>query len=154
MNRRSHEPDDGSRVVYRGSGFYVGLVLILVIAALILVFAIQNTTEVALEFLGLDFTVPVFAIALGAALVAVVLDELIGLVWRRQRRARLMERTELQKLRAQVRSRASAQAAPTSGPISSTQPTSPNPEAAVADTEESGPAGGSAPDDSREPTGG
>ena len=152
MNRRSHEPEEGPQVVYRGSGFYVGLVLILVIAALILVFAIQNTAEVALEFLGLDFTVPAFAIALGAALVAIVLDELIGLVWRRQRRVRLMERTELQKLRAQERSRASAQAAPIPEPIVSTRPTAPEPEATAVDAEENGPAA-SAPD-AREPASG
>lgn len=88
------------KVEYRGTGFYVGLVAILLFALALLVLAVQNTQEVDVDFLGLAFTVPLFAVAIGAAILAVVLDELIGLVWRRQRRTRLEERAELDRLRA------------------------------------------------------
>lgn len=88
------------KVEYRGTGFYLGLVAILVFALALLVLAVQNTQEVDVDFLGFAFTVPLFAVAIGAAILAVVLDELIGLVWRRQRRTRLEERAELDRLRA------------------------------------------------------
>lgn len=93
-------PDEDNRVEYRGTGFYVGLVAILLFALALLVVAVQNTQEVDVDFFGLQFTVPLFAVAIGAALLAVVLDELIGLVWRRRRRTRLEERAELDRLRA------------------------------------------------------
>lgn len=88
------------KVEYRGTGFYVGLVAILVFALALLVLAVQNTQEVEVDFFGFVFTVPLFAVAIGAALLAVILDELIGLVWRKQRRIRLEERAELDRLRA------------------------------------------------------
>lgn len=88
------------RVEYRGTGFYLGLVAIILFAVALLVLAVQNTQEVDVEFFGFVFNVPLFAVAIGAALLAVILDELIGLVWRRQRRNRLEERAELVRLRA------------------------------------------------------
>jgi uncharacterized integral membrane protein len=91
--------DPDRKVVYRGTGFYVGLVAILLFALVLLVLAVQNTQEVDVDFFGFAFTVPLFAVAIGAAILAVVLDELIGLVWRRQRRIRLEERAELTRLR-------------------------------------------------------
>ena len=93
-------PDPDKGVQYRGTGFYLGLVAILVFALVLLVLAVQNTQEVDVEFFGFVFTVPLFAVAIGAAILAIVLDELIGLVWRRQRRTRLEERAELDRLRA------------------------------------------------------
>lgn len=93
-------PDPDNKVEYRGTGFYVGLLAILLFTLALLVLAVQNTQEVDVDFLGLVITVPLFAVAIGAALLAIVLDELIGLVWRRQRRIRLAERAELNRLRA------------------------------------------------------
>ncbi len=93
-------PDPDQRVEYRGTGFYLGLVAILLFALALLVLAVQNTQEVDVAFFGFVFTVPLFAVAIGAVILAVVLDELIGLVWRRQKRIRLEERAELDRLRA------------------------------------------------------
>jgi len=93
-------PGEDNRVEYRGTGFYVGVVAILLFALALLVLAVQNTQEVDVDFFGLEFTVPLFAVAIGAAILAIVLDELIGLVWRRRRRTRLEERAELGRLRA------------------------------------------------------
>lgn len=93
-------PGEDNRVEYRGTGFYVGVVAILLFALALLILAVQNTQEVDLDFFGLEFTVPLFAVAIGAAILAIVLDELIGLVWRRRRRIRLEERAELGRLRA------------------------------------------------------
>lgn len=96
--------DNTKRVEYRGTGFYVGLGAILLFALALLILAVQNTQDVNVTFLGWDFTIPLFGVAIGAALGAAVLDELIGLVWRRRRRVRLAERAELRSLRAAERS--------------------------------------------------
>jgi len=88
-------------VEYRGTGFYVTLVGILVAAVLLLVLAVQNTQTVTLSFLGFDIDMPLFAVVVGAAIFAIVLDELVGLVWRARRRRRLSERAELQRLRSE-----------------------------------------------------
>ncbi len=92
--------DPERRVEYRGTGFYLGLIAILLFALALLVLAVQNTQEVEVAFFGFVFTVPLFAVAIGAVILAVVLDELIGLVWRRQKRTRLEERAELDRLRS------------------------------------------------------
>lgn len=97
--RSTAEPAPGA-VEYRGTGFYVGLVIILVAVVLLLILSVQNTRSVTLSFLGFDVEIPLFAVVIGAGLVAVVLDELVGLVWRSRRRRRLSERVELQRLRS------------------------------------------------------
>jgi uncharacterized integral membrane protein len=84
--------DSVKRVQYRGTGFYVGVVAIVVFALALLVLAVLNTQEVEVDF-GFVFTVPLFAVAIGAVIIGVVLDELIGLVWRRQRRIHLEARS-------------------------------------------------------------
>jgi uncharacterized integral membrane protein len=84
-----------------GTGVYAGLIaLILVIAALV-VLAAQNTQSVTIRWLGLSWTTPLIAVLLGVMLVTVVLDEVIGAVWRRRRRRILSERQELEVRRAQ-----------------------------------------------------
>ncbi len=104
------EHDNDVKVEYRGTGFYVSLAIIFLGALTLLILAVQNTSEVTIEILGWEFDLPLFGVILGTALVAVVLDELIGLVWRRQRRTRLEERAELQRLRAEREGRAKAAA--------------------------------------------
>lgn len=76
-------------VEYRGTGYYASVITALVLAAGLLVFAVQNTGTVTVEWLWLDLTAPLFAWVIGAALVAIVLDELVGLVWRAGERGRL-----------------------------------------------------------------
>lgn len=107
----SDTPDHKTQIVYRGTGFYVGLAAILLFALVLLVLAVQNTQDVTVAFLGLEFTVPLFAVAIGAGLLAVILDELIGLVWRKQRRTRLEERAELETFRADRRDTPAAETA-------------------------------------------
>ncbi len=99
MGQPIQTPEQDKRVEYRGTGFYVGLLASLFLALALLLLAVQNTQQVTITFLGWNFTIPLFAVAVGAALLAVILDELIGLIWRRSRRARLEERAELRRLR-------------------------------------------------------
>lgn len=106
------EHDSDLKVEYRGTGFYVSLAIIFLAAVTLLILAVQNTGEVTIQFLGLEFALPLFAIILGTALIALVLDELIGVVWRRQRRTRLEERAELQRLRAEHNDREASTTVP------------------------------------------
>lgn len=98
-NREDTSPNQP--VEYRGTGFYVSVVLILLIAVILLILAVQNTAQVTVQFLAWEFELPLFAIIVGTGLVAILLDEMIGLVWRRQRRNRLTERAELERLRSE-----------------------------------------------------
>jgi uncharacterized integral membrane protein len=97
---REQTKERDSAVEYRGTGVKVSLVLIFLTAALVLILAVQNTAPVTLEFLAWSVELPLFALLLGAGLLGVLLDELIGLVWRRQHRKRMEERAELDRLRA------------------------------------------------------
>ena len=99
------EHDNDVRVEYRGTGFYVSLAIIFLAAVTLLILAVQNTGEVTIEILAFEFDLPLFAVILGTALIAVILDELIGVVWRRQQRTRLEERAELRRLRAERKTR-------------------------------------------------
>jgi uncharacterized integral membrane protein len=76
-----------------------GLVLFLLLIALIVVFAVQNTADVPLEFLGWSARFPLAVVIIAVVLVTVVLDEVLGLFLRRRRRRRLAEKEELRRLR-------------------------------------------------------
>jgi uncharacterized integral membrane protein len=94
------EDETKSRPVeYRGTGFYVSLVFAAVVVVAMLVLALQNTESVTFEFLGWTIDLPLFGVIIIAALLAVTIDELVGVVWRRRRRRRLSEKHELASLR-------------------------------------------------------
>lgn len=76
-------------IKYRGTGFYASVFVVLVIAVALLAFAIQNTGSVTVEWLWFDVTAPLFAWVIVAALLAVIIDELVGLIWRARERSRL-----------------------------------------------------------------
>jgi len=82
-------PEPTPPVEYRGTGFYVSVIAAIVITAGLLVLAGQNTADVTVEWLWFEMTAPLFVWIIGAALVAVAIDELVGVVWRARERARL-----------------------------------------------------------------
>ena len=53
---------------------------------LLLALVIQNSEDATLHLLWFEASVPLSALILGSAFFAVVVDEAIGLVWRRRRR--------------------------------------------------------------------
>jgi uncharacterized integral membrane protein len=64
------------------------------------VFAVQNAVDVPVEFFTLDFTVSLPLLLVVTALIAVIADEIVGLIRRRRRRQRMAEREELKRYRS------------------------------------------------------
>lgn len=73
--------------------------VILLIGTIVVVFAIQNTQSVELQFLGWDWSMPLVIVILVTLVLSVLADEIIGGIVRRRRVRRRRERDELQRLR-------------------------------------------------------
>jgi len=84
---------------FAGTGVYAGAIAIILMIAALVVLAAQNTESVTVRWLGFEWTTPLIAVLLGVMLVAVVLDEVIGTVWRRRRRRIRADRQELSQRR-------------------------------------------------------
>jgi uncharacterized integral membrane protein len=97
----------GERKVFVGTGFFWGLVVGVLLTAMVIVFAAQNTASIEVRFLGWRFAAPVIVLILGSVLAGVILDEIAGLVYRRRKRRILNEREELKRLRKQTSNRPS-----------------------------------------------
>lgn len=69
-----------------GLGFAPGVVALLVAGGLLLALIAQNGTETRLDLLWFHLKLPLSVLVLGSALIAVVLDEAVGLIWRHRRR--------------------------------------------------------------------
>lgn len=92
VHRRS-SGDDHDR--FEGVGVVGGAIALIVAVALLIAAIIQNTSDVGFELFWFDVEAPLVVLLLGAGLFAVLVDEIVGLVWRRRRR-------ELRRLRDQV----------------------------------------------------
>ena len=84
--------------VFIGTGLFWGLVVGLLLAVIMIILAAQNTDNTTIRFLGWDFSTPLIAVILAALLVGIILDEVVGLVYRTRRRRTLTDRKELQRL--------------------------------------------------------
>ena len=82
-----------------GSGVAWGAVVLLLGLALVVIFAIQNTDPVPVEFLWLDGEYPLALVILITVAVVVLIAQLFGIAYRRRRRKRLAERQELKSFR-------------------------------------------------------
>jgi uncharacterized integral membrane protein len=90
---------DGTHKHYESTGVWPAVVTGLVAAAAVVIFVAQNTHNIALEFLWLDFRTSPAVLVLATALVAVTGSVLVGAAVRRRRRRMLEERQELDRLR-------------------------------------------------------
>jgi uncharacterized integral membrane protein len=82
-----------------GTGLFWGLVVGIILAVLVIILAAQNTQSTTLSFLGFDWSTPLIVIILVSLLVGIVLDEIVGLIFRGRRRRILAEREELKRLK-------------------------------------------------------
>ncbi len=96
------EPARQPTPAYKGTGMRWSFLFGAVLTIAIIILAGQNTESVEFEFLTWNITAPLAAVILATAFVAVVIDELIGVIWRFRRRRQLREKAELKELRAQT----------------------------------------------------
>lgn len=89
---------------YRGAGIMWGAIALVLVAAAFVIVAMQNAHDVEFDFLWWSVSTPLILIIAITIAVTLVIDELVGLLWRRQRRSRLRDREELRRLRAERRS--------------------------------------------------
>ncbi len=78
------------------------LTVFLLLTVLVVVFAVQNTQDVELRFLGWSWELPLVIIILIAVVVSVILDEVLGGILKRRRSQLRREREELDRLRKQL----------------------------------------------------
>jgi uncharacterized integral membrane protein len=84
-----------------GLGLWWTFIAALVLVGAIIVAIVQNSRHVRLHYLAWHANVSLVVVVLTTALLAVFLDEVGGLIWRRRRRSRLGRRSELEQLRTQ-----------------------------------------------------
>jgi len=101
-NEFEREPDltAATEPAKPASDFSWSLAVFLLIGLGFVVFAVQNTDNVNLRFLSWDFTVALPLLLVVTALIAVIADEIVGLIRRRRRRQRTAEREELKRYRS------------------------------------------------------
>jgi uncharacterized integral membrane protein len=95
-----------------GLGFWWTFAVALVVFGALIIAIVQNSRHVRLHYLAWHVNVSLIVVVLTTALIAVFLDEVGGLIWRRRRRARLGRHSELEQLRTQQHPPAQAPSAP------------------------------------------
>ena len=95
----AEEQDPRVEDVDPGGGIAWGVISLLIGVVLIVVFAVQNTETVPVEFLWWSGEFPLSIVIVATAAIALVLGELLGVIYRRRHRARMAEKEELRQLR-------------------------------------------------------
>jgi uncharacterized integral membrane protein len=97
-HKRIRQSRDGRG--HHGLGLWWTFSAGLVGGAAVIVAIVQNSRSVRLHYLAWHIDVSLIVVVLTTALVALTLDEVGGLIWRRRRRSLLARRSELDGLRA------------------------------------------------------
>lgn len=71
---------------YDGAGVAAGLVLLVCVGIVITVLVAQNVESVDFDFLWWGASVPLAVIILAVAVTTLVIDQVVGSIWRRRRR--------------------------------------------------------------------
>ena len=82
-----------------GTGVFWGLVIGVILSIIVIVFAAQNTQSATIKTIVWDWSSPLFVVVLISLIIGIVLDEIVGLLYRARRRRRLAEKAELHRLR-------------------------------------------------------
>ncbi len=85
--------------VYKGTGMRWSFLLGILLVVLMLIVMFQNFQTVTFDFLSWSVEAPLAVIILGASLIAVIVAELIGVIWRYQRRRQRRAMDELKELK-------------------------------------------------------
>lgn len=93
------DPAEPSSPMPDSTGIAWGAILLFIGIALIVVFSVQNTEPVPVDFLWMEGEFSLAIVILVTVGVIVLLTELIGLSYRKRRRRRRVEKEELRRLR-------------------------------------------------------
>ena len=94
MSRKKHEQSDVQEIVEnakkltRERGFRIGLVTGAVVTVAIAIFIIQNAERTDLQYLWLDFSMPLWIGLLASFAAGLLAGPLLASTWRRHRRAK------------------------------------------------------------------
>lgn len=92
-------PPSPAPPVYKGSGFRWSYLFGIVLTLIVMILVFQNFQSTEFSFLTWKVTSPLAVIIIGTALIAVIIDEIVGIVWRARRRKNLRQKAELKELR-------------------------------------------------------
>ena len=95
-------PEPEQHRVFAGTGISWAFILGVILTVAIIVLAVQNTDTVPVTLYFWETTAPLIIVMVVAALAAILIDEMIGLVIRRRKRKVLAELEELKQLRARA----------------------------------------------------
>ena len=84
---------------YKGTGFSWTLLVTVLVVVVVAVLAAINTAPVLVNLVFATIKAPLISVVLVVAAVAVIVDELVGLAVRRNRRRRLHEKHQLAQLK-------------------------------------------------------
>jgi uncharacterized integral membrane protein len=87
--RTPSDPASPPERIAVGTGWFWSLIVGVVLALAVVIFVLQNSDPILVEFLGWQGEVSLAGLVLVVALAAIVLDELFGALYRRRRRRRL-----------------------------------------------------------------
>lgn len=87
---------------YRGTGIMWSGIAVIVLLALLVILAFQNTQAVDFEFLWFETSISLSLILAITAGIVVVVTEAVGFFWRHRRRKLRRERDELNRLRSRA----------------------------------------------------
>jgi uncharacterized integral membrane protein len=84
---------------YKGSGFRWSYLFGIVLTLVVMILVFQNFQATDFSFLTWTISAPLAVIIIGTALIAVIVDEIVGVIWRARRRKLMRQKAELKKLR-------------------------------------------------------
>ena len=92
-------PEPVVHTQFVGTGVFWGLVVGVILAIVVIGFAAQNTQAATVKAIVWEWSSPLFVVVLISVIMGIVLDEIVGLLFRARRRRRLAEKAELRRLR-------------------------------------------------------
>ncbi len=95
-------PEPEQHRIFAGTGISWAFVFGVILTVAIIILAVQNTDPVPVTLYFWETEAPLIIVMLVTALVAILIDEMIGLVIRRRKRRIMAEREELRRLRAKA----------------------------------------------------
>ena len=101
IHEEGDEPEPTVVDVDPSQGIPWALILVFLGIALIVVFAVQNTDSVTVQFLWMEGQFPLSIVILVTAGISIILGELLATLYRKRRRRRLAEKEELRQYREQ-----------------------------------------------------